>query len=439
MKVLVVGSGAREHALTWRLKLSSRVSGVWVAGGNSGTAALATNLAVSPEDVDGLVATAQDIGAELVVVGPEQPLVDGLVDRLLAVGIPAFGPSADAAQIEGSKGFALQVMKDAGVPCPDYRVFRDQSAALDFLVAQGGPVVVKADGLAAGKGVALCANAEEAVLAVKACMDDRIFGQAGDTIVVEEWLMGTEVSVFAFCDGENVSPPVAACDYKQVGNGDEGPNTGGMGSFAPPPFWSDNLARQVSESILRPTVARLAELGCPYRGMLYAGLMFTREGPKVLEFNCRFGDPEAQVILPLLESDPVDTMFACIEGRLGETSVCWGSRPHVGVVMVSGGYPGAYETGKEITGLDAYSGSERGVAASADTLVFHAGATRVADGSGAGRVLTTGGRVLTVVGRGKSIEQAREAAYKRVEQIHFEDAQYRSDIGNLSSGDRASI
>ena len=266
MKVLVVGSGAREHALTWRLKLSSRVSGVWVAGGNSGTAALATNLAVSPEDVDGLVATAQDIGAELVVVGPEQPLVDGLVDRLLAVGIPAFGPSADAAQIEGSKGFALQVMKDAGVPCPDYRVFRDQSAALDFLVAQGGPVVVKADGLAAGKGVALCANAEEAVLAVKACMDDRIFGQAGDTIVVEEWLIGTEVSVFAFCDGENVSPPVAACDYKQVGNGDEGPNTGGMGSFAPPPFWSDNLARQVSESILRPTVAQSGGIGLPLPG-----------------------------------------------------------------------------------------------------------------------------------------------------------------------------
>ena len=439
MKVLVVGSGAREHALAWRLKRSPQVAGLWVAGGNSGTAELATNIPVSPEDVAGVVNLAKEIGADLVVVGPEQPLVDGLADRLSEVGIPAFGPSKAAAQIEASKSFARRVMVEAGVPSPDYRVFVDQTAALDFVVAHGEPVVVKADGLAAGKGVALCANAEEAVFAVKGCMDDRIFGRAGDTVVVEEWLRGTEVSVFAFCDGENLSAPVAACDYKQVGDGDQGPNTGGMGSFAPPSFWTEELARQVSESILKPTIVRMAEMGCPYKGVLYAGLMFTREGPKVLEFNCRFGDPETQVILPLLESDPVDVMMACIEGTLAGHTVRWGDKSQVGVVMTSGGYPGAYETGKEITGLKSNSRFDGPADTDTETLVFHAGAVRVNDDAGVGRVVTSGGRVLTVVGRGDSIEQAREQAYRRVAQIHFEGVQYRRDIGDLSAGNRSAI
>ena len=439
MKVLVVGSGGREHALAWRLKLSNRISGLWVAGGNSGTARIATNLPVSPEDVDGVVKLAGEIGTDLVVVGPEQPLVDGLVDRLADLGIPAFGPSKAAAQLEASKSFARQIMQDAGVPGPEYRVFHDKTAALDFLNAHGDKVVVKADGLAAGKGVALCANVEEAVIAVKGCMDDRIFGQAGDTVVIEEWLDGAEVSVFAFSDGENLSAPVAACDYKQVGDGDQGPNTGGMGSFAPPVFWNEDLAEQVSRTVLEPTIAVMAERGCPYRGMLYAGLMLTKDGPKVLEFNCRFGDPETQVILPLLESDLVEVMKACIEGTLDKTPVKWGSRAHVGVVMVSGGYPGAYQTGKEITGSE--DGCQAGDLAGFDseTLIFHAGSQRAGGRGESNRIVTSGGRVLTVVGRGESLEEARRVAYRRVERIQFENARYRRDIGDVASGNRMGI
>ncbi len=435
MKVLIVGSGGREHALAWRLKHSPRVSEMWVAGGNSGTAQLATNAPVSPEDVPAVVQLAREIPADLVVVGPEQPLADGLADRLEEVGIPTFGPSQTAARIEASKSFARQVMRDAGVPGPEYRVFSDQSAALDFLTKHASPVVIKADGLAAGKGVALCAGPEEAVLAVKGCMEDRIFGAAGDAVIVEEWLRGTEVSVFAFCDGENLSTPVAACDYKQLEDEDRGPNTGGMGSFAPPPFWNSDLADEVMRTILKPTVQRMAELGCPYTGMLYAGLMFTGDGPRVLEFNCRFGDPEAQVILPLLESDPVDTMLACIEGKLAATDVRWSDRPHVGVVMVSGGYPGAYETGKEISGLGQGCGQAGQPGADSETLVFHAGAANLGEGDGA-RVVTSGGRVLTVVGRGDTIEAARARAYGRVDNIRFENARFRHDIGDLAVGRR---
>ena len=437
MKILIVGSGAREHALCWRLKLSPNVSDIWVADGNSGTSQIANNYPVSPEDVDGLASLASRLQADLVVVGPEQPLVSGLVDRLGGMGIPAFGPSAGAAQIEGSKSFARQVMTDARVPAPEYRVFRDSAAALEFLGNNASPVVIKADGLAAGKGVALCSGPEEAVLAVKGCMDDRIFGAAGDTVVIEEWLRGTEVSVFAFCDGERLSAPVAACDYKQLADDDQGPNTGGMGSFSPPPFWNDKLSEKICRTILEPTVARMAEIGRPYKGMLYAGLMLTEDGPRVLEFNCRFGDPETQVILPLLESDPVEVMQACISGNLAQTPVRWGNQAHVGVVMVSGGYPGAYETGKEITGLDSPGQSAEMPGLDSDCLIFHAGASQVADESGITRTQTSGGRVLTVVGRGQSIGEARHAAYRRVEQIHFEHAGYRMDIGDLSKGSRS--
>ena len=279
MKILVVGSGSREHALTWRLGKSPQVSGIWVAGGNFGTAQLATNLPLSPEDVPGVVEAAQRLDIDLVVVGPEQPLTDGLVDELQATGIAAFGPNKAAARLEASKSFARRVMTEAGIPCPEYRVFSDESAALDFLRAHGDRVVVKADGLAAGKGVALCSTVEESVIALKGCMTDRIFGAAGETVVVEEWLEGVEVSVFAFCDGESISAPVAACDYKQVGDGDQGPNTGGMGSFSPPAFWSPALADHVTREVLRPTIEAMADQGCPYKGMLYAGLMFTPGRP----------------------------------------------------------------------------------------------------------------------------------------------------------------
>ena len=439
MRVLVVGSGGREHALAWRLKLSPRVDDLWIAGGNSGTAQLGANVPVSPEDVGAVVDLAREISAELVVVGPEQPLVDGLADRLICEGIPVFGPNSAAARIEASKSFAREVMQAAGVPGPEYRVFHDPSSAIDFLHSHDDKVVVKADGLAAGKGVALCSSVEEAVIAVKACMEDRIFAGAGDTVVLEEWLEGTEVSVFAFSDGERLSIPVAACDYKQVDDGDQGPNTGGMGSFAPPPFWNRELAQEISASILEPTIAALAERGCPFQGILYAGLMFTSEGPRVLEFNCRFGDPEAQVILPLLESDPADVMLACSQGNLDRTSVVWSSRPHVGVVMVSAGYPGSYVTGKAIEGLNDAVLHEDPSGQASNALVFHAGA-QVSGGYGyAGNIVTAGGRVLTVVGRGESIEAARSAAYNRLGQIKFDGARFRQDIGDLSKGNRSAI
>ena len=428
MKVLLVGSGGREHALAWRLKRSPRLTDLWVAGGNAGTAQVATNLKVNPEDVAAVADAARSLGVDLVVVGPEQPLADGLVDRLGSIGIPAFGPSRAAAQLEASKSFARQVMQDAGIPSPEYRVFRDRSLALDFLHSHGGQVVVKADGLAAGKGVALCSSTEEAVIAVMGCMDDRIFGAAGDIVVIEEWLRGAEVSVFGFSDGENVSNLVAACDYKPIGEGDTGPNTGGMGSFTPPVFWNPQLAEEVSRTIMEPIIGAMAQQGAPYRGMLYAGLMFTQSGPRVLEFNCRFGDPETQVILPLLESDPIEVMTACIEGNLSQTQVCWGAQAHLGVVMVSGGYPGPYATGLEITGLNEED---------SDTIVFQAGTQPTADNGG--RVVTSGGRVLTAVGRGDSLPQAREAAYRRAEQIHFQNAYYRRDIGDLSTGCRKGV
>jgi phosphoribosylamine--glycine ligase len=279
--------------------------------------------------------------------------------------------------------------------------------------------VVKADGLAAGKGVAICQNAEEAAIAVRACMNDRLFGKAGETIVVEEMLSGPEVSVFAFCDGERVSTPIAACDYKQVGDGDVGPNTGGMGSFAPPNFWTERLADDIANRVMRPTVEILASQGTPYQGILFAGIMLTDAGLKVLEFNCRFGDPETQVILPLLRSDPIEVILACVEGRLAAVSVEWRNQAHVGVVMTSAGYPGAYQTGYEIHGL----GFEL-----EDSQVFHAATALTTDGR-APRVVTSGGRVLTVTGWGDSLEVARTRAYRRVESISFEGSYYRTDIG----------
>ncbi len=421
MKVLIVGSGGREHALAWRLRQSPRLTGLWVAGGNAGTAGIATNLEVGPEDLEGVVDAARSLSIDLVVIGPEMPLAAGLVDRLSALGIPAFGPTQAAAQIEASKGFAREVMREAGVPGPRSWVFDDRQAALDFLRRHPEPLVVKADGLAAGKGVLLCRTPEEAADAVEACMVERRFGPAGDTVLIEEMLFGREVSVFAFTDGQDLSPLVAACDYKRVGDGDQGPNTGGVGSFAPPEFWDDALAEMINLTIMRPVVEAMARRGTPYRGVLYAGVMLTSSGPKVLEFNCRFGDPEAQVILPLLDSDPIEVMLACSEGRLAQVPVQWRSQAQVGVVMTSGVYPGKYDTGYEITGLDTDD---------PHSLVFHAGTKQVSEG-GLSRVVTNGGRVLTVVGRGASLAEARTRAYDRLQGIHFQGAYYRSDIGDL--------
>lgn len=421
VKVLIVGSGAREHALAWRITQSPNLTRLWVAGGNAGTTRLAENMEIRSSDVDALVAAAQDTSADLVVVGPEAPLALGLADRLDLLGIPVFGPSQAAAQIEASKGFALNLMQDAGVPCPEFHIFSNQTNALDHLKSHPGPVVVKADGLAAGKGVLLCQDSEEGALAIRECMSDRAFGEAGDTVVLEEYLTGPEISVFAFCDGENLSPLVAACDYKRLEDGNIGPNTGGMGSFAQPDLWDSKLAAQVESTIMQPVLQAMTNRGTPYKGVLYAGLMLTESGPKVLEFNCRLGDPETQVVIPLLASDPLELMMACAQGNLSKTDVLWDNKSYVGVVMVSGGYPGEFQTGFEISGLDD-DGPEH-------TMVFQAG-TKLGPG---GTSLTAGGRVLTVVGGGDNIESAKERAYSRLERISFQGAQWRRDISSVAN------
>ena len=420
MRVLVVGSGGREHALAWRLQRSDAVTELFAAPGNSGTAGLGTNLPVADTDVAGIVSAAAERAIDLVVVGPETPLALGLVDHLAAADIPAFGPSRAAARLESSKSFARSVMDAAGVSGPNYRVFQTVSGALNYVDYHDHPVVVKADGLAAGKGVAMCATREDAKIAVRACMEDRVFGASGETVVIEDWLHGIEVSVFGFTDGENLSELVAATDYKRVGEGDIGPNTGGMGSFGPPDFWNAEFAHEIRQRFMLPVIRELAEGGCPYRGALYCGLMLTREGPRVLEFNCRFGDPETQAIMPRLLSDPVAAMLACANGNLDDAGpVEWSERPAVAVVMVSGGYPGHYRTGYTINGLDDDAGDS-------DSIVFHAGAQPAEDDSGG--VVTAGGRVLAAVGLGDRVAEARERAYRRMQRISFTDAYYRRDI-----------
>ncbi len=418
MNVLIVGNGAREHALAWRISRSPLLSRLWVAPGNYGTGSIATNLNLGVR-TDNLTAAAREVSADLVVVGPEAPLADGLVDALAAMGIPVFGPTQAAARLESSKSFAREVIREASATNPHFAVFCDESEALEFLRRNPGPRVVKADGLAAGKGVTVCDNEGEAARAVRALMSGRAFGDAGTTVLLEERLEGREVSVFAFCDGEHISPLVTACDYKRLDDGDRGPNTGGMGSFSPPGFWTPELSAEVERTIMRPVVTSMAQQGAPYRGVLYAGLMLTADGPKVLEFNCRLGDPETQTLMPRLASDPLEVMLACHEGKLDRVDVQWNDRQYVGVVMASSGYPDEYDTGFEINGLDLCDEPAAG------STIFTAG---VAAGP-SGRPVTAGGRVLTVVGGGDSIAEAREQAYARVEGISFQGAHWRKDIG----------
>ena len=419
MRVLVVGSGGREHALAWRLAQSPSVTEIIAAPGNSGTAALGHNLPVSDTDVDGMVSAALDHSVELVVVGPETPLALGLSDRLTDAGIAVFGPSRAAARLESSKSFARSVMDAAGVPGPNYRVFQNVAGALNYVQYYDRPMVVKADGLAAGKGVAMCANREDAIYAIRASMEDRAFGDAGETVVIEDWLEGPEVSVFGFTDGADLSPVVAATDYKRIGEGGMGPNTGGMGSYGPPHFWTDELGETVRQDFMLPVIHELNRRGARYRGAIYCGLMLTNRGPRVLEFNCRFGDPETQVVMPQLLSDPVEIMLACATGNLDDAEpVRWSSRPAVAVVLVSHGYPGSYQTGFPISGLadtDADDGS----------IVFHAGAQLDNDGD---TVLTAGGRVLACVGTADKLGEARDLAYARAATIGFPGAYYRRDI-----------
>lgn len=419
--VLVVGSGAREHALVWKLRQSSAVGRVLVAPGNGGTASVAENLPIAADDIDSLLRIAQDRSVDLTVVGPEVPLAAGLADTFQQQGLSVFGATRDAARLEWSKSFARCLTQELGVPSPDFKVFSDASQAEDFVSRHEGPLVVKADGLAAGKGVLLCKDKAEALAAVHGCMRERAFGTAGDVVVLEECLSGPEISVFAFCDGERLSPMVAACDYKRALDGDEGLNTGGMGSYTPPSPWTPALQEQVRRTIMQPTITAMAERRTPYRGVLYAGLMLTDDGPKLLEFNCRFGDPETQVVLPLLDSDLLPILQACADGDISRCEVNWSNEACVGVVLVSGGYPNEYRRGLPIHGLNDLDD---------DVLAFHAGTALSDDGE---TLLTDGGRVLTVVGCGSDLLSARKRAYVNIGRITFEDSYYRTDIAKLPS------
>ena len=421
MKVLVIGSGAREHALVWKLAESRRVDGLFAAPGNGGTAQIATNVPIAAEDTPAVVQFAVDNGIDLTVVGPEAPLADGLVDTFRRRGLSVFGPTQQASQLEWSKAFARSLMLQCGVPSPDFKVFHDYGQATAFVEKHQGPLVVKADGLAAGKGALVCRDRAEASAALDRCMRQRAFGSAGATVVVEEFLTGREISVFAFCDGEHLSPMMAACDYKRALDGDQGPNTGGMGAYSPPLDWSPGLQREVLEGIMRPVVEAMAERGTPYQGVLYAGLMLTAQGPKVLEFNCRLGDPEAQVVLPLLDTDLVDVLEASVEERVQRVPLAWNSGTCVGVVMTSQGYPGEYRKGFPIHGIEATA---------PDVVTFHAG-TRAVEGDTGPCCITDGGRVLTVVGCGETLEEARNKVYDNVALVTFQGATYRRDIGLL--------
>lgn len=415
MKVLIVGSGAREHAIAWKLRQSPRVTELVMAPGNAGTASIARNLALLATDIDGIIRAAQAERVGLVVVGPEAPLASGLVDRLQAAGIAAFGPTQAAAQLEASKVFAKELMLRHGIPCAQSRSFSSLDNALDYVNNHPLPLVIKADGLAAGKGVSICHSHQEARSALTLAMKEKVFGQAGERVIVEEYLEGREVSLLAFTDGQTVVPMVPACDYKRIFDDDEGPNTGGMGGYSPPSFFGTQLAAQVTETILKPTVRALAQEGIPYLGVLYAGLILTEQGPKVLEFNCRFGDPETQVILPRLRSDLLDILLAVVEGRLDQTTVDWDDGACVGVVLASGGYPGSYQTGFPITGWDCLDD---------DVLVFHAGTRSLPTGE----VISDGGRVLTIVARGGDLAEARARTYLNVPCLRFQGVHFRTDI-----------
>lgn len=426
MKILVVGSGGREHAITWRLAQDAEGHELYCAPGNAGTAALATNLALKATDLDGIVDWAKANRPDLVVVGPEAPLVAGLVDRLDAAGIRAFGPVAAGARMEGSKRFAKEVMDAAGVPTGRAEVFTDPAKAKAALAAYGLPVVIKADGLAAGKGVIVAETTEQAEAAIDDMLVANKFGSAGAEVLIEEFLDGEECSILALVDGERVVLLPSSQDHKRIFDGDKGPNTGGMGAYAPAPVVTPEMLPVIREKIILPVVRELAKRGITYRGILYAGLMITPEGGKlaksgsrinVVEFNARFGDPETEAVLPRLGGDFAKALLNAATGKLAESDIEVLDNPAATVIIASGGYPGAYEKGKVISGLD--EAARRGA------IVFHCG-TESKDG----KVLTAGGRVLSVTGRGRTLREAVAAAYAGVDAILFDGQFYRKDIAH---------
>ena len=418
MNVLLIGSGGREHSIAWKLAQSKNLDKLYTAPGNPGTAQYGQNIPVGPEDTEKLLDFARQNKVELVVVGPEDPLAAGIVDKFESAGIKAFGPSGKAAQLEADKAFAKQLMRSSSVSTAESRIFDRFEDAKAYIASRDEPVVVKAAGLAKGKGVYVCDEPSDGILAAEKVMCDRIFGPAGDRIIVEDKLLGEEASILAFVDGRNIYLMESSQDHKPIGDGDTGPNTGGMGAYSPAPVVTEDLMVQITREILVPTVDGMNRSGAPYKGVLYAGLMVTAGGPRVLEFNVRFGDPETQPILMRLKSDLLEVLLAVCDGTLDQVKLEWDSRPAVCVVMASGGYPDDYQKGKKITGLQEAGQLE-------DVVVFHAG-TKEQNG----QIITSGGRVLGVTALGRTIADAKAQAYQAVDKIHFDGAYCRRDIAD---------
>lgn len=418
MRILLIGGGGREHALVWKLSQSDKVEKIFAAPGNPGIAMLkkCSCIDLKLDDLEKVADYAEEESIDLTVVGPEATLVAGIADVFKRRGLPVFGPSKAAAQLEGSKAFSKELMAKYNIPTAFFKICEDMETAKAYVKEKGAPIVVKADGLAAGKGVVVAMTEEEALEAIEEMMGDHKFGNAGARVVLEEYMEGEEASLLAFTDGKTVVPMLAAQDHKRIFDNDQGPNTGGMGTYAPAPVMTDILRLKATERILKPVVAAMAKEGTPYQGCLYAGLMIKDDVIKVVEFNCRFGDPETQVVLPLLESDLAEIMLACATGTLNQADVAWSDKAAVCVVMASGGYPESYETGKVITGLAEADAQE-------NTVVFHAGTKNAA-----GSIVTAGGRVLGVTAVDDNIRAARDRAYAAVENIKFDGAFYRKDI-----------
>ena len=417
MKVLVIGGGGREHAIVWKLAQSPRAEKIYCAPGNAGIGELATCVDISATDVDGLLNWAKTNEIDLTIVGMDDPLMLGVVDAFEAQGLKIFGPRQNAAVLEGSKVFSKDLMKKYNIPTAGYEVFEDSKKALAYLETCDYPLVLKADGLALGKGVLICESKEEAIEGTRTIMVDQKFGDAGKTMVVEEFMTGPEVSVLSFCDGETVLPMVSAQDHKRAYDNDEGLNTGGMGTFSPSRHYTEAMHKEAMEKIFKPTLKAMKAEGRPFTGIIFFGLMLTPTGTKVLEYNARFGDPEAQVVLPRLKTDLLDVVEAAVEGKLHEIELSWDDRAAVCVVEASGGYPLAYKKGYEIKGLQSQDQKD-------NITVFHAGTKLVK-----GKVVTNGGRVLGITAMGKDLNEARDFAYEAVKEVTFDDMQFRTDIG----------
>lgn len=422
MRIFVIGSGGREHALIWKIAQSRKVDKIFCAPGNGGIKEIAENVDIKADDVAALLRFAKDKRIDLTVVGPEIPLVKGIVDEFTKNGLRIFGPRKDLAMLEGSKVFAKEAMKRFGVPTADFKVFDDALKARDYLKQRGAPLVVKADGLAAGKGVVVAQTIEEADVAIDSMLVKKIFGKSGERIILEDCLEGEEASILVFSDGKNIAPLSSSQDHKRVFDGDKGPNTGGMGAYSPAPVVSGKIFDEIIDKVFRPIISGFAGEGKPYKGVLYGGMMITKKGPMTLEFNVRFGDPETQAIIPRLKSDLVEVMLACIDGRLGEIKLEWDRRACLSIVAASKGYPGPYEKHKEIRGL-------KDLRALGDAAVFHAG-TESRDG----KIFTSGGRVLSVTGLGRDISSAKRVAYAALDKIKFDGIYYRHDIGYKAIG-----